>query len=179
MAQALKDPDNYKFVYLSESCAPLKPMEEIYEFLTKDRNAYMNYMRPFWPEKNAREVKEIPKQHRWVNSEWVILNRRYALKVVQDKKVISSCNRHPHSAEAHPSSLFSYKGILLLPEMKNWGTTYVNFNLGHDSHPYTFEDASPFNLDLIREAKKKGHLFIRKIGAKFPEKTLLEIINED
>lgn len=178
LEEALKDKHNYKFVYLSESCAPLKPMEEIYEILTKDRISYVNYMRPFWPENNAREVREIPKEHRWVNSEWVILNRRHALTIVKDKSVIGACHRHPHSSEAHPSSLFSCKGNLIDLELKNRATTYVNFTLGHDSHPYTFENGSPFNIGLIREAKAKGCLFIRKIGPRFPKGVLLGIIKE-
>ena len=176
--EAIQDEDNYKFVYLSESCIPLMPLDDIYKILTADNNSYMQFRKPFWPEINARTIHELPEKHRWVNNEWVILNRKHAEVVVRDIHIISACNRHHHSQEAHPSCLFSVKHCLDDPELLNKQTTWVNFDLGHDSHPYSFDDESPFNMDMMQEAKMSGRLFIRKIAKTFPENVLLDFIHQ-
>jgi hypothetical protein len=82
---ALKDPENKKFVFLSESCVPIKPLDEIYQSLMHDKNTYMRFGRPWWPSDHNREVIELPKEHRWGNHEWVILNREHAKLIVQIK----------------------------------------------------------------------------------------------
>jgi len=178
LRRALADPNNYKFILLSESHIPLRPLKEIYRDVTKDNRTYMIYWHPWWPEDNAREVIELPKEHRYVHSEWVILNRHHASLMCQDDLVLKQVQKHPHTCEAYMASLFSFYGCLENGEVERRETTFVDFQLGKDSHPYQFEDASEFNLNLLRKAKAEGMLFARKIAPGVPLKPLLKIILE-
>lgn len=173
---AVKDPQNKKFILVSESCLPLMPLNEIYDFLIQDENSYMTFTRPFWPNRHNREVIELPKEHRWVGSEWIILNRSHANLVAQDKDIIKVVSRHGSDAESYFPSLLSYHGMLFDEDVLQIPTTYTNWKLGHDSHPYTFEDASPMNLQLLKEARNANYLFVRKIGKSFPSDVLKSII---
>ena len=110
--EAVKDPNNKKFVLLSESCAPLKSLNEIYDDLIKDETSYMKFFHTWWPEDHYREVVELPKEHRWGNDEWVILNREQALMIAADEEVISKVILHGADGESYFSSLFSFNGIL-------------------------------------------------------------------
>ena len=56
MKEAMKDPDNIKFVTISESCIPLKPFQPFYEYLKKDdeRTSYGRFMRLSQYDRQAR-----------------------------------------------------------------------------------------------------------------------------
>lgn len=175
--EAVKDPENTKFVLLSESCVPLQSLDYIYEELTKDNHGYMEFSRPFWSPKNAREVVELPKEHRWVGPEWVILNREQAQLVVQDTAVIPVVAKHPSDAESYFASLLSYHGVLFDGEVVRQRTTYTNWKLRDGAHPYTFREATEFDIEMLRSARASGAFFARKVAASFPEEVLSEIIN--
>ena len=42
LREAMKDPDNDKFVFVSQSCVPLKTFPHVYQFLTQDDSGYFN-----------------------------------------------------------------------------------------------------------------------------------------
>ena len=54
--EAMKDPDNIKFVTISESCIPLKPFQPFYAYLKKDdeRTSYVKFMRLSQYDRQAR-----------------------------------------------------------------------------------------------------------------------------
>jgi len=56
MREAMKDPENIKFVTISESCIPLKPFESFYSHLKKDdeRTSYVKFMRLTQYDRQAR-----------------------------------------------------------------------------------------------------------------------------
>jgi hypothetical protein len=65
--EAMKDPDNIKFVTISESCIPLKHFQPFYEYLKKDdeRTSYVKFMRLSQYDRQARietqpNFKSIP-----------------------------------------------------------------------------------------------------------------------
>lgn len=178
LRNALNKKENVKFIFLSDSCIPLWPLKEIYEKVMKNEQTYMMYMKPFWPRNNAREVLQLPREHRWVNSEWVILNREHATLLIQDESITKLVKNHPHSGEAFISCVLSYYNYLNRDEVINQQTTFADFNLGHDSHPYRLEDASEFNLNLLRKAKVDGYFFARKVAPQVPWKALLKVVQE-
>lgn len=175
--EAFKNPENYKFVYLSESCIPLAKLERIYQTLTANNSSYMCYLNTWWPKDNPREVVELPVEHRWGNHEWVILNRRHAEMIVNDQSVIDIVSRCSIDSESYPSTLFSVHGCL--NEFACYPTTYVNWDIteGGGAHPYSFKEYNIFNWYLLVKAKKDGHLFARKFTANFPEEGILKIMH--
>ena len=78
-AEALKDPDVSKCVFLSHACIPMKSFATIYDKLTADNNSYINE----WPQscntKNAKTAFTfIDEKEVFVSHEWMILNRPHA-----------------------------------------------------------------------------------------------------
>lgn len=175
---ALMDPCNERFIFLSDSCVPLHPMRAIYQQLMQEKRSWINYFRPWWPPEDNRELVEIPQEHRFVNSEWMVLNRKHAQLMVEDNLIVHKVQNHPHSAEGYAATLFSFYNCLE-GETVNKGTTHVNFLRGVDSHPYTFDEATAQNVSELRQAKKEGSFFARKIGKNFPPEALWKIIREN
>ena len=174
--KALLDQENYKFILLSDSHIPLRPLNEIYKQVMKDNLSYIGYGKPWWPKDCSREVVLLPPEHRWVNSEWVVLNRHHALMMCQDELIINIVEKFHHSCEAYCSCLFSYYNCLKNGEVLNKETTYVDFLSGKDSHPYVFETDTEENIKKLRNARNEGYLFARKISPGFPPKALKKII---
>ena len=56
LKEAMKDPENIKFVTISESCIPLKPFQPFYDYLKKDdeRTSYVKFMRLSQYDRQAR-----------------------------------------------------------------------------------------------------------------------------
>lgn len=174
--EAFQNPDNYKFVYLSESCVPIIPLEKIYEVLTQNDLSYMAFAGPWWPGDNSREVVELPIEHRWGNQEWVILNRKHAEMVANDEEVIETVSKYWIDSESYPSTLFSVKGCL--HEFYCRATTYVNWSFpeGGGAHPYHFRSDSPFNREMLFKAQEKGYFFARKFVPPYPEEMIWRVI---
>ena len=169
LQEALLDTRNYKFVFLSESCLPLQPLDRIYERLISNNNTLMFYCKPWWDSCN-RDILELPLNHRFANHEWVILNRTHAELLVQDENIIRIISDYDYSQESWPSSALSFFGAL--DEVENRQTTYVNC-----CPP--FSNANTINCNLIRDAKRNGFLFGREFTKHFPEKDLLNLITSE
>ena len=86
---ALQNKSNQRFVFLSESCVPLQPLRQIYKTLIREEKSFINYFKPWWPIEDQREVHELPLEHRWLNSEWVALNRKHAQMMIEDSLILS------------------------------------------------------------------------------------------
>ncbi len=175
--EALKDENNVKFIYLSESCMPLYSLTDMYHYLSHDPHTYMRYSIPWWPRDGEREVVEIPLEHRWGNAEWIILNRQHASLIAEDHEVLELTSRHLYSNhESYPSSLFSLRGCL--DEIVYRQTTYANFRASLSPSPYHFLTYNSMEANYIQNAKRGGCLFARKFTPEFPSEMLNLIANE-
>ena len=121
----------------------------------------------------------LPKEHRWVNQEWVIFNRTHAEVVASDSYVVDIVSRHRSDSESYFSILLSFYGYLHDSNVVDRQTTYVNWVFGKDGHPYMFRENNEFTLSLMQEAKAQGSLFARKFSRSFPEKDLKEFIKKE
>jgi hypothetical protein len=175
LKQALKNPENEKFIFLSESCVPLYPLSLIHRILGQDQHSMMYYHHPWWDRTQGREITEIPLEHRWGSSEWMILNRKHAELVAQDEELIEIMSHHPHDAESYFASLLSLKGVL--DEVVYRQTTYASFLESTDTHPYLFTEDNPVNRQRLIHAKMGGCLFARKFSTDFPEEILDTLIH--
>lgn len=175
LEEAMHDLDNKKFIFLSESCIPLYPLEYIYQCLVKDDRSHMMYGAPWWGRDEPREVTELSKEHRWGNAEWLILNRKHAQMIVEDKEIIAMAASHPHDQESYPSVLFSLKGCL--DEFVYRQTTYAITNPEDFPHAYHFHDYDPLCAKIVYEAKMAKSLFVRKFTLVFPQSQLFDILH--
>lgn len=170
LKEAIKDRRNKRFVFLSESCLPLWPLNEIYTKLFENNKSYMLYAKPWWgaPE---RTLTEFPEENQWGNHEWIILNRKHAEMIAKDDAVLPIAINHPLDIESYPATFLSLNNELdhVIPRL----TTYVNWSLGN---PYHFNDASELNMELLEEARAAGCLFARKFPGSFPDQALEKLI---
>lgn len=87
LRMALRDPQNYKFMVLSESCVPIKPFAEVYEALTRDGSSWIDWWEVSTFDRNERlNVLSAALQSAAVkHSSYYCLNRADA------RSVIASC----------------------------------------------------------------------------------------
>lgn len=176
LQEALKDPQNERFVFLSESCIPLYRLGEIHDVLINDPSSYMAFARPWWGKNSRRELQELDKEFRFGNTEWMILNRRHAEIIANDSTFIRIVSRHPNDQESYFATLFAIHDCL--HEVRNHSFTYVNWKnaTNNGASPWHFLEPSPFNDTLLDEAYTRSALFARKFAKSYPEDVLLNMI---
>lgn len=175
---ALKDPANEKFVFISESCVPLYSLNHIYAVLTKDKDSHMAHAKPWWEGNSPRELQELNPEYRWGNSEWVVLNRRHAKVVSQDRAIIHLVSKHENDQESYFATLFAVHGCL--HEVVNQSYTFVDWSHAENggASPHSFTEVSELNDELISRAYAMGALFARKFSKDYPEKALIRMIRD-
>lgn len=88
--EALQEPTNTHFILASESCIPIKPLSQLYDFLKFDGRSWIEHCRPedfatTNPMKAAR-FADSPKIHpevQFLQSQWMLLNREAAEILVE------------------------------------------------------------------------------------------------
>lgn len=133
----------YKIVSLSQACIPLKSFDYVYEFLTKDDLSYFNMT------VNSRGVHPrcehayqfIPKEKIRKTSNWFILNRNVAEKIIETPKEEINKVWQPISfPEEHYfiSTIFLHNlesQIKTTPNLASGATTFTNW---HDMREYPY-----------------------------------------
>ncbi len=157
LKEALKDPDNQKFVFLSETTIPLQNFDDMYNRLMKHDRSNFHY------QKNphaSRTFGSIPSDHIHFNSQWVILNRKHAELMAEDSFFINEMTRDRFDNEHYPSTFLASKKMLKEVEKKD--LTMVVWT--GDKHPHEFSNLSkdPYKDDLLKVINKKRFLFARK-----------------
>lgn len=184
LREALKDPDNQKFIFLSESTIPLQDFNTVYEtVMATDKsifsfcsNVHQDKTRAgtFWGYHNYQPshiLHPIPASLQYKNPQWVILNRKHAQLMVEDTKYIEIISEYICDNEHYPSTFLAIKG--LLGEVKNLQTTYDDWiKTSSGCHPYTFTNLEDEDeLAVVVKAIKGGlysnpnkYLFGRKFA---------------
>lgn len=176
LSEALKDPNNEKFVFVSEACVPMYTLNYIYDEIIKDPYTHMAYGRPWWPSNGSREVVEVDPKHRYGNFEWMVLNRKHAELVAKDRGVVRIVSRHVNDQESYFPILFSIYNCL--DEVCNHTYTYANWEyaVNNGANPYLFDVYDDLARELLEDAYNIGCLFLRKVSRNFPEDVLMENI---
>lgn len=182
LKEALKDASNFKFVFLSESCIPLRTSDEVYQALVSHEKSHMRWGEIWWKNDPRRILKEFPRKHHLGNHQWIILNRKHAQMIADDDKWIHKAMKHICCDEAYPSTFFSMRGVL--NEFVNELTTFVDWTRGG---PYVFTEDSDENLAILFDAKSnpqgpyepRNCLFARKFSKEFPSNTIETLIMTD
>lgn len=179
LQEAIKDPENTRFAFLSESCVPLYSLRCIYTKIMSDSFTHMFYRRPWWTPDNPRELRSIHPKFRYGNWEWIILNREHAELVAADRTLIKIVSRHENDQESYFATLFALHGCLF-DQTVNKTYTYMNWEhaVNGGASPYPFMEVSAFNDSLIEEAYKSEALFGRKFSSEYPTQELLTMIRK-
>lgn len=180
LQEALKDPENEKFVFLSESCLPLRPLRETYVELLKNEKTHMAYKKPWWGHTPQRDLP-VPEKHRWGNHEWLILHRKHAEMIANDRATIQLAENTLDDMETYPSVFFSLNKILNDDHVINQVTTFVQWDYPgkNNRYPYELFDGDQADLALIAEGIQAKCYFIRKISKSFPIEYFERILGLD
>lgn len=155
---ALIDPDNTKFIFLSESTLPLQTFAEVYETLMQHEGSQFNYYRnPHY----YRSFSFLKPRSLYKNAQWVVLNRYHAQLMADDDLLLPLMTNDPHDQEHYPSTFLAK--MRLLSDICKKDTTLCIWN-GGDAHPHTFTDLTndQYWPRLMRVIKHKRFLFARK-----------------
>lgn len=172
---ALQDRDNYKFIFLSESCVPVKPFKDVYEELTSDGNSYINYNDNShqWRYTLLQSNKLIKKENWYTASQWCILNRNLSEYAVTTENLYLPLFKTVFAADEH--YFISIAKIKNDNELVNRMTTYVKWGNSR-SHPNTHNIIDKPTLLRIIQTKA---LFARKFVNTSNIRTLyLELYND-
>lgn len=177
---AVQDPENTKFVFLSESCIPLYNADEVYEYLTADDSSYMAWRETWWPVESNRSLSEMPLEFHLGAPQWIILNRKHAEMWAFDDYWCPLAMQHMCCDEAYPATFYNMMGEL--GAFKQLHTTHVDWDRGF---PYVYAKANIDNITRLIDAKFNSEstwgpahcLFARKFAPEFPDKVIRYLIN--
>ncbi|KAJ6924479.1 glycosyltransferase BC10-like [Populus alba x Populus x berolinensis] len=156
LANALLDTSNERFVLVSESCIPLYNFSVIYDYIMRSKYSFIGafddhgpYGRGRYNENMAPEVNIT----QWrKGSQWFELNRKLAVKVVEDARYYPKfeefCKPSCYVDEHYFPTMLTIEAA---PLLANRTLTWVDWSRG-GAHPATFGRA-----DITEEFFKKIH----------------------
>jgi hypothetical protein len=162
LKEALKDPDNQKFIFISETTIPLVDFKTVYRQLMSHNKSMFRYWRNPHPHRFNTNAISYNKQLK--NWQWIVLNRAHAQIIAHDTTYINIFDSVTCDNEHYPSiRLVSHHQQHHMIMQKN--TTYVVWPSNTAKHPYTFTDFNDKkDWELITAGINKKLLFARKIA---------------
>ena len=168
LKQALHDPLNEKFVFLSESTLPLQNFETTYRTLMVPRKSFFRYERNPHPHmKNpsghdkARNIRPLPLNEQYKNTQWIVLDRAHAQLMVEDDQIIDIATWYICDNEHYPATFLARNK--LLDEVVPQDMTCIIWH-SCERPPYVFTDlADEKQFELLRNTQDDGYLFVRKV----------------
>jgi hypothetical protein len=156
--EALKDPENYKFINVSQSCIPIHSFDYIYEYLTKDDMSIINMCptHQCFPRCNAL-LEHLPRNSILKSHQWMVLNREHTHLCVWSKGFISIFEGVPCPDEHFNITLINRRGdkSKLMYDV----ITYANWDDPDADSPKTYTSVKDCDIESL---KKQGYLFARK-----------------
>ena len=133
LRKAYEDPDNYKFVNLSQSCIPLKSFNYVYDFLTKDNMGHINEapVTQCFPRCNS-VLKHLKYSTIRKSSNWFILNRRLVYIVINNDTYVNFFKDISCPEEHYFITIINDCGLMddfiITPNLSNGATTFTNWS---------------------------------------------------
>ena len=156
---AIKDPLNRHFIFLSNSCIPLKSFDNIYNLLDINYSYFaMCDQTHCFPRCN--EVKQyLSIDNIQKSSQWCILNRKHSLIMINDNEVIKYF-KNIFAADEHVYITLIYKNNLQNEIISSYKTTYTDWSSGQ------IMSYNTITTSLLNSLLNSQHLFGRKFNEK-------------
>ena len=181
LKEALKDPLNNKFIFVSGDAVPIQHFDYVYKQVLQHPLSIIHYSWNHHQDQNSsfysacRILHGIPADKQFKNSQWVILNRKHAELMVQDQSIVATVVKFPCNDEHYPSTFLAMHN--LLHEVVNQAATLTVWQRGQN-HPLTFKNMQdPYESELLVEAMNQGVLFARKFDQKCDMGQLQSMVN--
>lgn len=167
LEEALKDPDIYKTVNISQSCIPLKSFKYVYNYLTSRPESEFNegIQKQCFP---RCESLPIPRDKIYKSSEWFSLNREDAHLCIISEDVIRLFTNIVCPEEHYFITVLRMKNRILrtTPNLADGGMTFINWQ-GMDYkyvHNYGLKTYSSISEEELLHLYKAPCLFGRKFA---------------
>ena len=170
LKEAFKDESNYKFIFISDSCMPIKNFDYVYNFLTKNNDSYFNY--------KIEKIKNNKKLYK--TYQWCILNRNHTEIINNDTTEIDFYIKN---------NIFAPDEIYFLTTIYKYSTDNIIINKTSDNlTTYTvwrdkFMDIIKLNDFHNKYKKFNSDMLTPYIGSpstyiKIDDKELMYLIND-
>jgi hypothetical protein len=159
LRHALKDPAIAKFVFVSQTCAPIRGFDHAYEALTADDLSWITCEGGFWEQRYAMLPKHcgVRPQDFGTSSNWVALNRRHAeILVAAEKEWMPRFASVVAADEHYAPTVLKLAGCA--DQCKPYNVTHVDWSRGC---PYTFDQIT---ADDLARLSRGPHLLARKFS---------------
>ena len=165
---ALTDERNRFFVFVSETCVPVRPLRDLLRLLTIDGRSRIPWAtyeeaEEFHPQKAARAPLEgrIPPGYWVFHPQWMLLNREAAALLVANAALLD-CFAGTHAPdEAAFGTILHAAGYPLDRKVALQSATWMRWPAMESSHPDTITCADP---ETIGEILGSGFYFARKFA---------------
>jgi predicted SAM-dependent methyltransferase len=165
LRQAMHDPYNHKFIFVSEACVPIKPFSTIHQSLTGDERGRMAWeharsVAKRSPEKARRMNKSlgIPRQYWFYHGQWLALNRETAGLLLDHDQ--SARFEHVFAAdECYFATVLAMLGCNLARHFSRAPLTHADWCRPHPRRPFIYEQLASKDIEMLRSSPC---LFARK-----------------
>ena len=188
LEEALKDPKNEHFIFLSNSCVPVKTFQFIYDYLDT-KYSYFN-KDPIKKDRCTKTHAHVDPKHIQKASQWSILNKKHATILSEKPEYIpwfeydnQTCIADEHAYITYLFSQDLEKELKITDNIAIDATTFTNwadmdykFHSNQDNSTYglkTYKKISEEELKYITQSKS---LFARKFDGDCDLKLLYEFI---
>ena len=165
LEKAITNTENYKFIFISGACIPVKNFNYIYNELTQNSYSYFNLFsnNSVFPRCNPilkhMEKDKILKAH-----QWCILNRAHANIILKDKRYIEWFKNIFAPDELCYINILSYHNkldsIYLTQNVKTGGTTFTNWK----KQETLLKNYDIIDYEQLMIIKNSNRLFARKFN---------------
>lgn len=180
------DNNNTWFCFCTEKCLPImNPIDFKKLFLENKYKSIIKTEKCKWNVQYHKRanLNLFPSQYHLYNEPWFILTRSHGIKMIEfvhnQYKWTKLINQGIIANESFFAIALYYYGILgNEKEIIDSITHLTNWDQNSGTHPYTFTNASTYELDWINHKcmsvpnNKLKYIFIRKIDASFPVNAL-------
>ena len=171
LSEGLKDINNQHFIFISNSCVPLKCFDTVYKFLNCNYS-YFNItpQNQCFPRCN-KTLEFIDKKYVQKAGQWCILNRKHANLMVNTNEYIKWFTYPQTVPDEHCyiTNIFYYNlqnEIITTPNEANNATTFVNWEGMNYKYPSRsgLKNYSSISLDELTYLLNSPCLFGRKFN---------------
>lgn len=162
LRNALEDPNNQRFVFLSDSCIPLYNISYTYDYIMSTPNSFVD---SFADTKDGRynpKMDPVVPVHNWrKGSQWVVLTRKHAEVVVKDDAVLPVFQMHckrkslPEFWRDHPLPADPWKEHNCIPDEHYVQTLLAQEGLEGEITRRTLTHTS-WDMSNSRERERRG-----------------------
>lgn len=183
LENALKDPENKHFIFISGSCIPFKSFGHIYNTLN-EKYSYFNLS----PNTNIMErchvvAKYIPQKYIRKSHQWCILNRKHAELMTNSTDYINWFSRGVYAPDEHCyiTKLFNshlINEIITTPNNSIYATTFTNWACSNYKYKFRSKSGLKTYNSISKEELKHILTGFCFFGRKFDKKCSNFLNNE-